>query len=114
MSSQHFKIVVDEKASGSPHVMKLWMGVRKGMLPVKYVRLIKASFCVHQNSWRSLDCHKVEVNLATLSFWDIVKFKTVVSVCLGQKNKRRPKMIDCKMQVKEESMQVKEVSMQVG
>ena len=29
-----FKIVVEVKASGPPHVSKLWFGVRKGMLPV--------------------------------------------------------------------------------
>ena len=33
---QHFiKIVVEVKASGPPHVIKLWLGETKGMLPVK-------------------------------------------------------------------------------
>ena len=30
--------------------------------------------------WRSLDCHKVEVYLATLSFGDMTRFIAVVSV----------------------------------
>ena len=30
------KIVVDVKALGLPHVLKLWLRVSKGMLPVKY------------------------------------------------------------------------------
>ena len=34
-----------------------------------------------QISQRSSDTHRVEVNLATLT-WDITAFKTVVSVCL--------------------------------
>ena len=32
-------------ASGPSHVLKLWLGVRKGMLPVKYIRSNKFSFC---------------------------------------------------------------------
>ena len=33
----HFlKIVVEVKASGQPHVMKVWLGVSKGMLHVEY------------------------------------------------------------------------------
>ena len=32
----HFiKIVVEVKASGPSHVLKLWLGVSKGMLPVE-------------------------------------------------------------------------------
>ena len=37
-------IVVDVEALGPPQVIKLWLGVRKGMLPVKYFRSNKASF----------------------------------------------------------------------
>ena len=33
-------------ASGSPHVFELWLGVCKGMLPVKYFYSNKSSFCV--------------------------------------------------------------------
>ena len=33
----HFsKIVVKVKASGTPYFLKLWLEVRKGMLPVEY------------------------------------------------------------------------------
>ena len=40
--TQYFiKIVVEEKASGSLHVLKLWLEVSKGMLNVKYY------FCVN-------------------------------------------------------------------
>ena len=51
------------------------------MLPVNYFRSIKPlsmSVECHGDN----DCHKVEMNLATLSFRDITRFKTVVSVCL--------------------------------
>ena len=39
------KIVVEVKVSGPPHVLELWLGVRKGMLPVvKYYRSSKTLF----------------------------------------------------------------------
>ena len=42
----HFlKIVVELKASGPPHVLELWLGVSKGMLPVKYFCSTKPLFC---------------------------------------------------------------------
>ena len=37
-------IVIDVKGSGLPHVLELWLGVSKGMLPVKYFCSNKASF----------------------------------------------------------------------
>ena len=40
------KIVVEVKASGTPHVLKLLLGVSKDMLPVNYFRSNKASFHV--------------------------------------------------------------------
>ena len=41
----HFvKIVVEVKASGPPHVLRLWLGVSKGMLAVEYFRSNEASF----------------------------------------------------------------------
>ena len=44
-STPHFlKIVVEEKAVAPPHVLNLWLGVSKGMLPVKYISSNKASF----------------------------------------------------------------------
>ena len=42
----HKKIVGDMKASGTPHVIKLWLGVNKGMLSMKYLHLKKSSFSV--------------------------------------------------------------------
>ena len=51
------------------------------MLHVRYFCINKASFYVSWISWRSLDCHKIEVNLVTPVFWDIAEFKTVVAVC---------------------------------
>ena len=56
------------------------LSVSRGMLPVKYFCCDKVSFCVSQISWRSPQCHKDEVNLATNSFGDITGLKTVVSV----------------------------------
>ena len=38
-TSHFLKIVVEVKASGPPHVLDLWLGASKGMLPVK----VKAS-----------------------------------------------------------------------
>ena len=48
----YLKIMLEVKASEPPHVLKLWLGVSKGMLPVKYIRFKKASFCVSRISWR--------------------------------------------------------------
>ena len=39
-----FKIMVEVIASGHPHVLKLWLGVSKGMLRVEYFRSNKAFF----------------------------------------------------------------------
>ena len=44
---QHFlQIVLAVMASGPPHVLQLWLGVSKGMLPVKYICSDISSFCV--------------------------------------------------------------------
>ena len=46
----HFlKIVVEVKVSGSPHGLKLLLGVSKGMLPVRYFCSNKASFLCQLN-----------------------------------------------------------------
>ena len=50
------------------------VGVDKGMLPVRYFRSSKVSFCVSLISWRSLDCHKDEVYLAIVSFGGITGY----------------------------------------
>ena len=77
-----FKIVVMVKTSGPPHVLTLWLGVSKGMLPVRYVQFNKSSFCVSQTSLRSQGCYKDEVNLAMLNFGDFTRGNTLVSLCL--------------------------------
>ena len=46
----------------------------------------KPVFCASEISWRSCDCHRVEVNLATLSFGDVTRFNIVVSVYTFQKS----------------------------
>ena len=44
-STTFLKIMVLVKASRLPHVLKLWLVVSKGMLPVKYFRSNNASLC---------------------------------------------------------------------
>ena len=56
-------------------------GIR-GMLPVKYFHSDKASLCVSWILWRLLVCHKIEVNMTTLSFDDVARFKAIVAVCI--------------------------------
>ena len=52
------KIVVEVKASGPPHVIRLWLGLSEGMLPAKYPGSNKApSLC--QLNFTS--CHKTVV-----------------------------------------------------
>ena len=70
--------MVEVKASGPPHVLKLWLGVSKGMLPVK-------CFCSTKSLFVSAEFngdHKTvtKVNLVTLSFWDITTFNAVASM----------------------------------
>ena len=43
--SQFLEIMVEVNVSEPPHVLKLWLGVSKDMLPVEYFRSNKASFC---------------------------------------------------------------------
>ena len=40
------KIVVEDKSSGPPYVLKLWFGVSKGMFPVKCFCFKKFPFCI--------------------------------------------------------------------
>ena len=67
--------MVKVKALGLPHVLEILLGASNIMLPVKYLRSNKAFF-VSTISQISQHCHKVKVNLATLSFGDITRFKT--------------------------------------
>ena len=41
------KTVVEAKASEPPHVLKLWLGVSKGILPVKFFHSYKDSIICH-------------------------------------------------------------------
>ena len=56
------------------------VGFSKGMLPVKYFHSNKDPSLCQLNFIEIIRFHKVEVNLATLSFRDINRFKRVVSV----------------------------------
>ena len=38
--------------------------------------------CASTMSWRLYECHKGEVNLATVISWHVTGFKIVVSACL--------------------------------
>ena len=65
-----------------PHFLEIVVEVKAtGMVPVKYSCHNKASFYVSQILRRSLD--EDEVKSGHPSFWDIIGFKTVVSVCLS-------------------------------
>ena len=56
---------------------------RQGHAPGKTFFLNNSSFCISLILLRSQGFHKYEVNLATLGFGNIARFKTVVSVCQG-------------------------------
>ena len=55
-------------------------GGKQGNAPCKILLLQQILFCVSYVFLRSQGCHKDEVNLATLSFWNITSCETVVSV----------------------------------
>ena len=74
----HFLEIVVELKTLGPQLV--W--VKQGHVPCKILSLRQSPFCVGRISWRSYDCHKVQVNLATLSFGDITRFKAGVFVCL--------------------------------
>ena len=80
-------IVVDVIALGPPHVLKLFFGVGKDMIPVKYFCSNKASFFV--SVLVSIKFHvdhmtvtKIKQNLATLSFGHVTGFRTLVFLSL--------------------------------
>ena len=60
-----YKIVVEVKASGPPHVLKLWFGLSKGILSVKYICYTKTCFVsfefnrVHESAYKDevTSCH---------------------------------------------------------
>ena len=47
------KVMAEVKASGSSHVLKLWLGVSEVMLTVKQFHFNRDSLCVSKISWRS-------------------------------------------------------------
>ena len=69
--------------------LKTVVGVSKDTLPVEYLRSNKPTFCASRISRRSSHCHKFEVNLATVSFVDVVGFRTVRSACVCYDTVRR-------------------------
>ena len=71
------KLVVEVKASGPPHVLKLWLVVSKYLQNA--FPSTKPLCCVGRILWRSRDWHKVEGYLVALSLGDI-GYKTVMSV----------------------------------
>ena len=58
-------------ALGPPHVLKLWLGVSKGMLPVKYFLSIKAFFVLVEFHGDHKTVAMMRYNLAILSIGDI-------------------------------------------
>ena len=68
---------------GPPHVLELWLVVRKGMLLMKYIRSTDPIFMSVEHHGDHRTAYKDEINLVILSFWDITGFKIVVSVCDG-------------------------------
>ena len=76
------KIMVEVKAFRPPHVLKLWLLISKGMLPVKYFTPTKPLFVSVKFHGDHETATMMRQNLAALSFGDISGFKIVVSVCL--------------------------------
>ena len=66
-----------------PHILELWLGVNKGMLPVKCFCSNNASFFVSVtfNGHHNKTFTKLGYNLATPAFRIITGFNIVVSVC---------------------------------
>ena len=64
-STTFLKIMV---VLGPLHGLKLWLGVSKGMLPVKYLHPKNDSFLSKSNFMEIVRPSKIEVNLATLTF----------------------------------------------
>ena len=62
---------------------KTVLGGKQGHAVYNVLSLQQSLFCVCHISWRSYDCHRVEVSMATISFVDITGHKKVVSVCLS-------------------------------
>ena len=74
-------IVIEVKASGPSHLLNLWLGVSKGMLPAKHLCTTKPLFM--PSEFHEDHSHKFDVNIVTLSFGDIWRLNSVVSVRVG-------------------------------
>ena len=71
-ASHLLKIVVEVNISGQPSIIKLCLRVCMGMLPVKHI--VPTNLFVSDKCHRDHQTHKVEVNLATLSFFGYYHF----------------------------------------
>ena len=58
------------------------VGVKQGHATCEVLSLQQSLFYVSCASWRSLHCHKSEVNLVTCCLWDITRFQTLVYVAV--------------------------------
>ena len=72
---------MEVKASGPPHVLEMWLGVSKGMLPVKCVRSNKAFFMLVEFHGDHKTVIKLRLFWPCSVFWDITGYKSMVSVC---------------------------------
>ena len=52
-------IIVEVKASWTPHISRLWLGVDNGMLPVKY-------FCSNKAFFASVELHGAHKTVARM------------------------------------------------
>ena len=68
-------------ASGQQHVLRLWLGVSKGMFPVVYFYSTRSLFMSVKFIGIIRLFTKMLVYLVTHSFGNIAGFKIVVSVC---------------------------------
>ena len=66
---------------GTTTYLKIVLGGRRGHAPCRTLYLHESLFCVGRISWRSFDCHRVVVNMGTLSLGDINGFKPVLASC---------------------------------
>ena len=77
------KIAVEAKASEPPRVIKRWLRVSKGMLPVRYICSNKSPFLCQLNFMEVIRLSQIVVNMTILSFGDAIEFITMVSVHLS-------------------------------
>ena len=76
------KIVVEVKALGLSHVLKLWLWVRKGMLPVEYFCSNKAPFLCQLNFMEIIRLSQSRDQSGHPQFGGTTGFKIVVTVLI--------------------------------